>query len=158
MSTTKRTLKRPTAKKVTKNEQDEMKKEFDRIDRDRSGKLDMKEIGAFLERSGMEKCFARLVIKIFDTDGDGVVSFAEFCEYLNVTASLDENPTGIFKLLFDALDTDKDGTITSPQLKEFVACFGVEMNDEEIARTVEHIDADGNGKIDFDEIVRTLHL
>lgn len=61
--------------------------------------------------------------------------------------------------MFKAIDEDGSGTITIEELREGLRKKGAEMDENELQRIVDNIDANGNQKIDYEEfLAATIHL
>lgn len=61
--------------------------------------------------------------------------------------------------MFKAIDEDGSGTITLEELRAGLKKKGVDMDDSELQRIVDKIDANGNQKIDYEEfLAATIHL
>ena len=61
-----------------------------------------------------------------------------------------------FKKQFDLFDKNKDGHITSAELKEVLGKLGQNPTDEEIAEFIKVCDVDKNGTIEFGEFCTYL--
>jgi calmodulin len=61
-----------------------------------------------------------------------------------------------FREIFDLVDKDKGGSISSVELAELMNTLGINASQEEISAMVAEIDTDGNGDIDFDEFVAVM--
>ena len=61
-----------------------------------------------------------------------------------------------FREIFDLVDKDKGGSISSEELAELMATLGINASRDEIHAMVSEIDEDGNGEIDFDEFVQVM--
>ena len=61
-----------------------------------------------------------------------------------------------FREIFDLVDKDHGGSISSTELAELMSTLGINASQEEIRAMVAEIDADGNGDIDFDEFVAVM--
>jgi calmodulin len=61
-----------------------------------------------------------------------------------------------FREIFDLVDKDKGGSISSAELAELMTTLGINASQEEISAMVAEIDTDGNGDIDFDEFVAVM--
>ena len=61
-----------------------------------------------------------------------------------------------FREVFDLVDKDHGGSISSTELAELMSTLGINASQEEIRAMVAEIDADGNGDIDFDEFVAVM--
>ena len=136
----------------------ELREAFNKIDEDGSGELDEDEIKGFLRSVGMEEDYAGLIKKIFDTDGNGLVSFDEFKDYINALREHETDSKKLFRMLFKAIDEDNSGTIDANEMVEFCGYLHVDMTKEDAEEAIKEIDADGNGRIDFDELCTALGL
>ena len=61
-----------------------------------------------------------------------------------------------FKQVFDCLDFNKDGHITSKEVKEVLKHLGMNPPDEEVKEFIETCDTDKNNTIDFSEFCSYL--
>ena len=157
MSSRKRTRK-PKARNFTDDEVAQLRKGFDQMDKDHSGFLDEEEIKSFLEEVGMEPEYARLIMRVFDVNKDGQISFDEFREFMKAMAQLERDPKKLYRMLFDAIDEDNNGSIDVEEMVEFAKCLGVELSGAEAEAAFKEIDKRSNGLIDFDELCRALEL
>lgn len=71
--------------KMNENEDFELKNAFDTIDTDKSGTISFNEVKALMEQCGLSisKQEIDLIMKEYDTNGDGEMDFEEFKEILN---------------------------------------------------------------------------
>ena len=148
---------------------------FNESDADNNTLLNMNELENFVET--MESLedgdmSAEIMIQIFDTDGDGGLSFEEYMSMFMATGDGDDHDEDGHdedghdedghddddddlvtpeELLEDA-DTDNSGTMT---LDEFNAAFGgeeIDVNDPEFAEIFDNNDADTSGDLDVNEL------
>lgn len=63
-----------------------------------------------------------------------------------------------FKELFNAMDKDSEGSITSKELGTALASIGAKATDMEVQAMINEGDSDGNGILDFEEFVELLGL
>ena len=153
---------------------------FNESDADNNTLLNMNELENFVET--MESLedgdmSAEIMIQIFDTDGDGGLSFEEYMSMFMATGDGDDHDEDGHgedghdedghdedghddddddlvtpeELLEDA-DTDNSGTMT---LDEFNATFGgeeIDVNDPEFAEIFDNNDADTSGDLDVNEL------
>lgn len=61
-----------------------------------------------------------------------------------------------FKKVFDEFDVNKDGHITSKELKTVLKKLGQCPSDAEVAEFIKACDTDKNGTIEFNEFCRYL--
>eukprot|EP01065_Artemidia_motanka_P027447 TRINITY_DN32650_c0_g1_i1.p1 TRINITY_DN32650_c0_g1~~TRINITY_DN32650_c0_g1_i1.p1 ORF type:complete len:282 (+),score=95.94 TRINITY_DN32650_c0_g1_i1:79-846(+) len=67
--------------------------------------------------------------------------------------SLTEQERRYIENLFQSFDTDKSGKIDFLEFKILARKLGVEMTDEELKKSIEAVDQDGNLELDFDEFL-----
>jgi len=60
------------------------------------------------------------------------------------------------KEIFEALDQDGDGKITTDDLKQALANAGFELTDDEAEFVISKADADGTGSVSWDEFLKVL--
>ena len=60
------------------------------------------------------------------------------------------------RVYFKELDTDKSGMIGTDEIEETLISLGLARTKEDVRRTVQELDADGNGELDFDEFLQML--
>ena len=92
---------------------------FEQIDLDHNGVLDQNEFSSFLTSISFDPRLTPACFKIFDTNKDGTLSFDEFVNYLKYCEQAQNNPRLFYKLVFDSVDVDKNGSIDANEIKEF---------------------------------------
>ncbi|KAK8850111.1 Calcineurin subunit B [Tritrichomonas musculus] len=147
-------IKRANSKNISKEELKLLKKEFRSIDTDHSGELDRKELETFMLKNNFETEFAHLAIKLFDENGDGLISFKEFVNFTQALAKLDKDPNLLQRMLFTTLDKDDSGYLEENEIRSFFRDFADEkLSDEEIHNVIENLDTNCDGKLSFDELM-----
>jgi Ca2+-binding EF-hand superfamily protein len=119
---------------------------FETIDADHSGKLDEKELTAFLGQSGDGTELAPLIIRIFDSDRDGHVTFEEFVEFIDLSVKMDQEPLAVYRALFNAMDSDHSGELNADELIEFARFVGIQVTQAESAQMLAAVDRSGDGR------------
>ncbi|KAF6143626.1 hypothetical protein GIB67_012425 [Kingdonia uniflora] len=119
---------------------------FNFFDATNAGYLDYVQIEAGL--SGLqippEYKYAKDLLKVCDADKDGRVEYHEFRRYM------DDKELELYGI-FQAIDVEHNGCILPEELWDALVRAGIEIDDEELARFVEHVDKDNNGIITFEE-------
>ncbi|KAI9288547.1 hypothetical protein BC943DRAFT_316831 [Umbelopsis sp. AD052] len=73
--------------------------------------------------------------------------------------TLTEEQINEFRETFQMFDKDNDGSITAQELGTVIRSFGMNPTEAELMDMVNEVDANGNGKIDFEEfLVLTQNL
>ena len=86
--------------------------------------------------------------------------FVSLLPYFLLSSQAAEQITDVereaFKKAFDEFDVNKDGHITSSELKTVLKKLGQNPTDQEIADFIKACDVDKNGTIEFGEFCRYL--
>ena len=146
------------ASKLTGDEFDEIKTAFSKIDSNNNGKITREEFREFLsaKRSDEEVDY---IMRLMDIDRSDSV---EFPEYMKIVAVLDyKKPPHAFhvKQMFRALDRDGNGFLSSNEVRSLWDMFigSVDMPDlEEVEDVMRKLDANKDGKIEYEEFVAKL--
>ncbi|RDX64733.1 Calcium-binding mitochondrial carrier protein SCaMC-1, partial [Mucuna pruriens] len=131
---------------------------FSFFDAANCGYLDYAQIEAGLSALQIppEYKYARELCQVCDANSDGRVDYLEFRRYM------DAKELELYRI-FQSIDVQHNGNILPEELYDALlkAVFiislcsfnaaGIEMDDEELARFVEHVDKDNNGIITFEE-------
>ncbi|KAG8058439.1 hypothetical protein GUJ93_ZPchr0002g26757 [Zizania palustris] len=115
------------------------------------GHLDQEQIEAGLaalhlppEGGGKGGGYALELLRACDRDRDGRVGYDDFRRYM------DDKELELYRI-FQAIDVEHNGCILPEELWHALVKAGIEIDDEELARFVEHVDKDNNGIITFEE-------
>merc|ERR1719430_585374 len=131
--------------------------EFDTFSKDKSGTISPEELLGVLRAMGQnptEDELLNLVLEV-DIDGNGTIEFEEFLSMMKKKASeVDEEAE--LREAFKIFDRDKDGYISMKELKKVASMLGTMLTKEELDEFMAEADADGNGKLDYDEFVKML--
>merc|ERR1712198_162702 len=135
----------------------EFKEAFDEFDKDHSGTISPDELLGVLRAMGQnptEDELLNLVLEV-DIDGNGTIEFEEFINMMMKKAGeVDEEAD--LREAFKIFDRDKDGFISMKELKKVCSMLGTMLTKEELDMFMAEADADGNGKLDYDEFVKML--
>ena len=69
---------------------------------------------------------------------------------------LSEQDLQEFREVFNLVDTDRGGSISSDELGRLMETLGIKTSKEELDLMISEIDENGNGDIDFDEFVLVM--
>ncbi|KAK4569288.1 hypothetical protein RGQ29_004621 [Quercus rubra] len=131
----------------TKDERDlRIRALFDFFDAANLGYLDYPQIEAGLLALQIPSHYkyAKDLFKVCDANRDGRVDYHEFRRYM------DDKELELYRI-FQAIDVKHSGCILPEELWDALLKAGIEIDDEELARFVEHVDKDNNGIITFEE-------
>merc|ERR1712198_229406 len=135
----------------------EFKEAFDEFDTDGSGTISPEELLGVMRAMGQnptEDELLNLVLEV-DIDGNGTIEFGEFLNMMKQKAGeVDEEAD--LREAFKIFDRDKDGYISMKELKKVANMLGTMLTKEELEEFMAEADADGNGKLDYDEFVKMM--
>ncbi|KAL5992788.1 hypothetical protein ACLOJK_013707 [Asimina triloba] len=133
----------------------EMREVFDKIDKDRDGKISEKDLAGVLsavQNVDMENEMVKAeeMVKAADLDGDGCISFQEFMDVHEKCGHASDNE---IKLAFHMCDLDRDGRIGVDDLLTMLRRLGEASSPEACRRMISSVDTDGDGLVDFQDFV-----
>ncbi|CAI0548021.1 unnamed protein product [Linum tenue] len=135
------------ALRETKEERDvRIRSLFNFFDVGNTGYLDYAEIETGLSALQIpaEYKYAKDLLKVCDANRDGRVDYPEFKRYM------DDKELELYRI-FEAIDVEHNGCILPEELWDALVKAGIQIDDEELARFVEHVDKDNDGIITFEE-------
>ncbi|KAH6832436.1 Mitochondrial substrate carrier family protein [Perilla frutescens var. hirtella] len=88
--------------------------------------------------------FAKELLDVCDANNDGTVDYHEFRKYM------DDKELELYRI-FQAIDVEHNGCILPEELWDALVKAGIELDDDELASFVDHVDKDNNGIITFEE-------
>ena len=144
--------------KFTKKELKSLQNSFTLFDKDHDGKLTIKEVDGALRFLGKDPTRYRVesVMKDIDTYGNGTVAFPEFLQLMSQTnedGEFDQDETFV---VFRRFDKDGDGFITANEIKEEMLNHGNIFTEDQVRQMISRADANGDGKIDYEEFVQLI--
>nr|GMC71689.1 calcium-binding mitochondrial carrier protein SCaMC-2-B-like [Ipomoea batatas] len=131
----------------TKEERDiRIRSLFSFFDSDNAGYLDYSQIEKGLSSMQIQADykFAKELLRVVDANKDGRVDYQEFRKYM------DDKELELYRI-FQAIDVEHSGGILPEELWDALVKAGIEIDDDELARFVEHVDKDNDGVITFEE-------
>lgn len=129
----------------------DLKQAFNLFDKDRDGTISKEELVKMLTALGqdVDEDEAGDMIAEVDKAGNGGIEFNEFL-FMMAKRHPDEATNDVNEA-FAVFDQDKDGYITSAELKLVLENLGEKLNDREVAQLMKDADADGDGRISLDD-------
>ncbi|KAM9770095.1 mitochondrial adenyl nucleotide antiporter SLC25A23 isoform 1-T1 [Menidia menidia] len=117
---------------------------FDQLDLNKDGRIDLRELRAGLKGRGLSRGSLERMVKVGDTNQDGVLDFEEFIQYLS-------NHEKQLRLMFHRLDRNNDGQIDAAEIRDCLRSIGVNISKEDATRILKSMDKDGTMTIDWNE-------
>lgn len=136
-----------SALRETKEERDSrIRSLFSFFDSNNLGYLDSAQIDKGLSAMQIpaDYKFAKELLLVCDANQDGRVDYQEFRKYM------DDKELELYRI-FQAIDVEHNGCILPEELWDALVKAGIELDDDELASFVEHVDKDNNGIITFEE-------
>lgn len=142
---------------LTDVELTELKDIFAMFDKDNSGSIDIKELDAMVSSLGIAATPEDLhdMIQEADLDGSGTIEFSEF-KLLIGPHFQKEKPPEDYVEAFKFFDKDGDGFISRTELRHIMNTVDVSLAEADIEEMIKEADANGDGKIDFDEFIKMM--
>jgi len=131
-----------------------LKELFRSIDKDNSGSItaqELKEALAAWEHRIPEAELAQLV-RVADVDANGAIDYNEFVAATAHVSRLQREE--VLMRAFRALDLDESGAISADELGSALKRFGLAEGDAQ--ELLESADANGDGKLDFEEFAALM--
>lgn len=139
-------------KELTPEQIESIKSEFCRIDADGNGELDRDELIEFLKSpNSFGENTADLVFLLCDSDKSGTISFDEYIEFCKMALLFTTDSLKFYKMIFDALDTEKKGALPYEKLYQFFNLTNSSKNRYELALFLVMHDEDKDGYLTFEE-------
>lgn len=130
---------------------------FDRCDVDKSGNIDVTELGKCMRLLGMNPTEkeVQMAMESVDENKNGKLEFEEFRTLMEPRLSewLQNDQVAILTDCFKVFDTEGNGKISKEMLGHIMTSQGDKLNDAELDRMMKAADADGDGMIDYKEFV-----
>jgi calcium-binding protein CML len=110
----------------------------------------------------------KLAVKVFDFNGDGVVSYKEFIKFVKGEETLRAEARAALRVFihpkakngdstsaaFVALDGDNDGVIVPGEFVQVAAELGFQPSSEELKLAVNAFDLNGDGVVSYEEFIK----
>ncbi|KAI8389256.1 hypothetical protein BD560DRAFT_381041 [Blakeslea trispora] len=93
-------------------------------------------------------------IRAADAKGNGKVDFDDFMAVMNKQHEANAEE-GVLRV-FEMIDTDKDGQISSADLKRGISLFGKSVSDADVEDMMSSADVDGDGLINYEEFLKIM--
>jgi len=154
VSKLKKVLVRMLASQMTKADHRALKHQFDQMDINGDGQINLEELTNYLHKQSGNyveaKRTATNIIKQLDQDGDGLISKSEWWDARLSTKFQDDS---IIREQFNRIDDNGDGYITHDELAKL---FNGQLTEDLIRQMIEEVDQNNDGKISFEEFVSAM--
>ena len=135
----------------------EFKEAFSLFDKDGDGTITTKELGTVMRSLGQNPTEAELqdMINEVDADGNGTIDFPEFLTMMSRKMK-DTDAEEEIRNAFQVFDKNLDGFITPAELRHIMTNLGEKLTDEEVDEMIREADLDGDGQINYEEVVKMM--
>ncbi|XP_023171542.1 calmodulin [Drosophila hydei] len=130
---------------------------FQRIDVDNEGEFSFKELGTVMRAIGGMVSDSDLqdMINEADMHGNGSLTLEDFVNVLLRKLSEIEHVDDL-RMVFNLMDKDKDGYISTTDLRKIFVSIGFQPSDEALDDMIRDGDTDQDGVLIFEEFVNML--
>ena len=143
-------------KHLEANQIQKLKEEFEKIDTDHSGFLEVSELQEVIKNTHMELGDEEInsIIKELDFAENKRINYSEFiAATINVSEYLSEER---LQAIFNQFDIDNSGKITKANLKQAFSKYGREIKDSDIDDILNKHDIAGDKAISYEEFKKML--
>eukprot|EP00495_Collosphaeridae_sp_1-RS-2012_P001423 TRINITY_DN1395_c0_g1_i1.p1 TRINITY_DN1395_c0_g1~~TRINITY_DN1395_c0_g1_i1.p1 ORF type:complete len:290 (+),score=55.87 TRINITY_DN1395_c0_g1_i1:224-1093(+) len=151
----KKVLVRMLANDMSKDDHNMLQDQFNKIDLDKDGQINISDLTRYLQEQGESKKDARMrasqIIEQVDQNKDGNIDIQEF-KNAKLARKIGADDRLIRKQ-FQRIDEDNNGFITHEELSKL---FNWTLTEDLIKNTIKEIDENDDGKISYQEFVTAM--
>ncbi|XP_043703624.1 calcium-binding allergen Ole e 8-like [Telopea speciosissima] len=142
------------------DDMEELEKLFKRFDANGDRKISSTELGNVPNALGPETSPEEIkwMMGSIDTDGDGFINLQEFADFHRGGKNGDASTGGMKELkdAFNRYDRDKNGLISVTKLHMALNNLGEKCSLHDCSKMISSVDADGDGKVNFEEFKKMM--
>lgn len=142
--------------KFSQADLDKLMTSFESMDDNKDGVLSRKEVKVFAKQNGLEGNFVKLLFLLFDKDKNDTLSFQEFLDYIAVMRLSEEDPKIFYRRVFNAIDTNKGGSLDKDELVTFCDYLDNPITPAEAVALIQKYDRAGTKTLTFNEVCHWL--
>ncbi|XP_006616487.1 calmodulin-beta-like isoform X1 [Apis laboriosa] len=142
---------------LTEDQVAEFKEAFMLFDKDEDGTITMAELGVVMRSLGQRPSETELrdMVNEVDQDGNGTIEFNEFLQMMSKKMKGADGEDEL-REAFRVFDKNKDGLISSKELRHVMTNLGEKLSEEEVDDMIKEADLDGDGMVNYEEFVTIL--
>ncbi|XP_063406578.1 uncharacterized protein LOC134690550 [Mytilus trossulus] len=128
-------------------------KTYHSMDENGDGRVSMAEVKRASKRIGIDLSTDKLkqMMRDVDKNGDGYLDLSEFEKLITEYMKHDPNDIKTARKIFQAMDVDKDGKVTTSEIMKAMKVSKSDAND-----LLAEADSNKDGKMSFDEFVKVM--
>ena len=136
------------------------KEAFTILDKGGSGTIITTELGDVMRSLGQDPTESEIqdIINKFDANDSGTIDFPEFLKMMEWFLVEENAATTRIREAFLAIDKDKNGFISSDELRNVMASLGENLTDDELDEMIKEADIDGDDRVNYDEFLTIMTL
>lgn len=138
---------------------EEMRKVFEKFDKNGDGKISPNELKSVLSALGSAPSSDEIdrMLSEMDKDGNGYVDLDEFIAFHNGTNNKDSQcGNKELKDAFEMYDLDNNGLISAKELHSVLKRLGEKCSLSDCRRMISRVDKDGDGNVNFEEFKKMM--
>lgn len=137
-------------------------RDYSKYDTDGDGCLSQEEFIKWLVDSGTKEKVARNLYYVADNNVDGQLSLEEFKEFAKIQHDMvvKGETEKYAKLIYDSvkLHNRSSGGLNKKEFLQFMELMNIPVGFFKRGKIFKQYDSDGNGKVDFDEIMKEFNF
>ncbi|ELU06160.1 hypothetical protein CAPTEDRAFT_227531 [Capitella teleta] len=143
---------------MTRQQVEELREAFELFDKDGDGSITSEELLTVMTSLRQQATEAEIkdMIQQVDIDGKGQVSFEDFVE-LMMCLRTQQSVNDEMRSAFQIFDQDGDGFIDAMDIGRTMADLGEKLTAGDVEQMIHEADADGDGKINFEQFIRMMY-
>ncbi|PBC26064.1 Calmodulin [Apis cerana cerana] len=143
---------------LTEDQVAEFKEAFMLFDKDEDGTITMAELGVVMRSLGQRPSETELrdMVNEVDQDGNGTIEFNEFLQMMSKKMKGADGEDEL-REAFRVFDKNKDGLISSKELRHVMTNLGEKLSEEEVDDMIKEADLDGDGMVNYEDLFEKLY-
>ena len=142
---------------LTKEEIEDFRAAFNKVDLDKNGVIDRQELATMLRECKKRMPTERQINQVFDAADINKNGVIEFNEFIAVVTDIRSEKEKVITECFKQFDIDGNGKIDRHELTQIIKKTEDDILPTEIDTLLESYDVNLNGVIDFDEFIKIYH-
>ncbi|KAA3676622.1 calmodulin [Paragonimus westermani] len=134
---------------------DALIQEFDRLDRNRDGKLSVDEIRSMMHMIGFKINQAEKFMQKHDKNKDGTMSREEYAAAVRTVKPAKIRAARV-RQLFRQADRDHSGLVNAAELKNILANLNCQIAERDVDLWIDDYDRNNDGQLNYEEFIKFM--